>query len=129
MNKKIIKYLIWTILITAILILMSNESLAATIKDNILTNENYFCVNKEYYIHDAAEVASETPISGNYNKNGDFIDRDVLTYLITETSEYGNKSSTASFVPQVAMWILTGSRKQLVQCKCNSKRQSKTTCC
>lgn len=122
MNKKVIKYLIWTIIIAALLILMPAKETKATTKvyyDDFKKSKSLFCLNKGYRFHSFEEFTVSN-ITGNgvtdedkvfEFPSGTKVDKDVLKYIILESRKgaYGNRTNVSDYVPQIAIWKLAGS--------------------
>lgn len=115
MNKKIIKYLIWTIIITAVLILMpGKETRAVTVKySTFKTSKNLFCLNKGQPFH-VEETFTDSNINGSEftfpNNNNKSAPSNVLKYIISEScsEKYGKRTNISNYIPQIAIWKLAG---------------------
>ena len=113
MNKKIIKYLIWTILITAVLVLIpTNKAMAVTVKySDFKISENLFCLNHGDPFGIEEEYSSEKIEDGIFTFIGSSqtVDIDVLKYIMTEAntnSQYANRTDVGGYIPQEAIWKL-----------------------
>lgn len=114
MNKKVIKYLSWIILIALVLILIpmkqSNAARQVTF-EQFRKSRNYFCLNEGYPYRATEEFSSETEITQDdfESPDGNTVDTDILKYIITEAAnnpEYAIRQSISGYVPQRAIWNL-----------------------
>ena len=115
MNKKIIKYLIWIILITALLILMPMKQAVAysttVLYSTFATSEDLFCLNKgQHFTYD--ETFEVGPFSTERFREitGQNVDEDVLKFIMAESvsGKYGERTSSGNYIPQIAVWKLAG---------------------
>ena len=122
MKKKSIKYLIWTIIIAAVLILMPIIDKKATIAEvakngggikytEFKSSKNLFCLNHGDRFS-AIEFFDSEEIGGSsfkFPKTEQKVDIDVLKYIVTEAnsnSNYANKKNVDNYIPQIAIWKL-----------------------
>lgn len=125
MNKKTIKYLLWIILITSILILMPMNKSNATFTINYYgtsddgiegfsTNKNLFCLNKGDYFGDSEEfdywdiqydAYDNICYGGTLNGKSKY----VIEYIASSIGPY-TKYNTSNYIPQRAIWELTTNR-------------------
>ena len=121
MSKRIIKHLLWSILITLTLILMpTNKSEAVTISytgysdgiEGFKTNRSLFCINRGDYFGSSEQF--NDPYDIQYNSyTGEIYNANTLTGKSVFVVEYiassnYEKYNISDYIPQQAIWGLTG---------------------
>ena len=122
MNKKIIKYFIWTIIIAAVLILIQAKSIKSVNLDSLEVGDtcyidystyaesgNLFCLNhgQPYFKNQEFKVVAPNT-SSDLTNNNKSIDQNVLNYIMSEIPENAIKGNGYIYKYQIAIWYLTG---------------------